>query len=538
MDEADRITTPLVRGNDGALHEVSWSEAIERAAGGLKAARRSAVVTGGRLTIEDAYGYSKFARLVLGTNSVDFRARPHSAEEAAFLASHVAGRPMETTYADIDAAPAVLLVGFEPEEEAPIVFLRLRKKARSGTLSVYSVTSFASAAVKKLWGTPLLAAPADVPALLAELAGGGLVGAKADAASALRQPGALILVGERLATTPGALSAAVSLAAASGAKLAWIPRRAGDRGALEAGCLPGLLPGGAPVGDQAAAAAVAAVWGAQVPAVHGESFDEALAAAGRNEMDAFVVAGVEAGDLADPAGAMAALGSARFLVSLELRRSAITDIAHVVLPIAPSIEKHGTFLDWEGRPRTIKASVKSDHLTDLRVLSAIADEMGTPLRLPSAAAARAELAALGTWTGDRPAAPAYPADSAQRGEADAGALVYDGWRLLLDLGRLQDGEPHLAATARVAQAVVNAQTARALGVDAGNRVTVSTARGSVTLPVAIGAVADGVVWLPLNSPGSRAIADLGIPGSAVTVTSTALDGEAEGAAAGATGVAS
>src|SRR3712207_8053234 len=39
------------------------------------------VLTGGRLTLEDAYAYSKFARVVLGTNNIDFRARPHSDEE-------------------------------------------------------------------------------------------------------------------------------------------------------------------------------------------------------------------------------------------------------------------------------------------------------------------------------------------------------------------------------------------------------------------------------------------------------------------------
>ncbi len=49
----------------------------------------SACCTGGRLTAEDAYAYSKFARVALGTNDIDFRARPHSAEEAAFLAAHV-----------------------------------------------------------------------------------------------------------------------------------------------------------------------------------------------------------------------------------------------------------------------------------------------------------------------------------------------------------------------------------------------------------------------------------------------------------------
>ena len=42
------------------------------------------------------------------------------------------------TYADLEAAPAVLLVGFEPEEESPIVFLRLRKAVAQHGLQVVS----------------------------------------------------------------------------------------------------------------------------------------------------------------------------------------------------------------------------------------------------------------------------------------------------------------------------------------------------------------------------------------------------------------
>jgi NADH-quinone oxidoreductase subunit G len=508
----DRLTSPMVRGNDGQLHEVSWSEAIERAAGGLRAARRSAVLTGGRLTLEDAYAYSKFARVALGTNSIDFRARHHSAEEADFLAARVAGRLLETTYADLDAAPAVLLVGFEPEEESPIVFLRLRKRTRSGALKVYAVTSMVSSGFHKLAATPLVTAPGDVAALLGGLAGSGLVG---DAADALRQPGAVILAGERLVQTPGALSAVAQLADATGAKLGWVPRRAGDRGALEAGCLPGLLPGGAPVADEAARAAVGGVWGAELPADAGLSLDGALAASSRGELDALLVAGVEVDDLADPAGALAALGST-FIVSLEIRRSALTDRAHVVLPVASAQEKPGTFVDWEGRPRSFKAQLPSDRLSDLRVLGALADGMGTPLRLPSVDAARAELAEVGGWSGARPAAPTTPpAEPVERAD---GQLVVDSWKLLLDLGRMQDGEPHLAATARRPRASVNAATAQQLGIDAGDEITISSERGAVTLPVAVGDVADGVVWLPANSVGSRAYADLGVvAGSVVSV---------------------
>ncbi|HEY9377880.1 MAG TPA: 2Fe-2S iron-sulfur cluster-binding protein, partial [Jiangellaceae bacterium] len=86
----DRLRYPLVRDEEtGELVTASWPEALAIAAGGLAAARDSGgvgVLTGGRLTVEDAYAYAKFARVVLDTNDIDFRARVHSAEEADFLA--------------------------------------------------------------------------------------------------------------------------------------------------------------------------------------------------------------------------------------------------------------------------------------------------------------------------------------------------------------------------------------------------------------------------------------------------------------------
>ena len=42
----------------------------------------------------------------------------------------VSGSGVDVTYADLDAAPTVLLVGLEPEEESPIIFLRLRAATR------------------------------------------------------------------------------------------------------------------------------------------------------------------------------------------------------------------------------------------------------------------------------------------------------------------------------------------------------------------------------------------------------------------------
>src|SRR6266566_4764193 len=154
--QPDRLATPLVRDSGGLLRPASWPEAIGAAAAGLASARgRAGVLTGGRLTLEDAYAYAKFARVALGSNDIDSRARPHSAEEAQFLAARVAGRGIGVSYSDLDRAPAVLLAGFEPEDESPIVFLRLRKAVRRRGLPVFSIGALATPGLAKMSGTLL-----------------------------------------------------------------------------------------------------------------------------------------------------------------------------------------------------------------------------------------------------------------------------------------------------------------------------------------------------------------------------------------------
>src|SRR5689334_8598983 len=167
----DRVTTPLIREEDGKLRPASWAEALRVAATGLAAsAGRAGVLVGGRSTVEDAYAYSKFARIVLDTNDIDFRIRAHSQEEAEFLASSVAGQPMNVTYADLEKAPAVLLAGFEPEEESPIVFLRLRKAARKNGVQVLAVAPFQTRALTKMRGELIPTAPGNEAAALDSLA--------------------------------------------------------------------------------------------------------------------------------------------------------------------------------------------------------------------------------------------------------------------------------------------------------------------------------------------------------------------------------
>ncbi|RPA58597.1 NADH-quinone oxidoreductase subunit G [Gordonia oryzae] len=491
---ADRLTTPLVRDRHGQLREVSWAQALRAAADGLQGARgRAGVLTGGRITAEDAYAYVRFARTVLGTNDIDFRSRPHSAEETAFLTRLVAARADDLTYDALVTAPTVLLAGFEPEEESPIVFLRLRRAVRATGTRIHTIAPWRSPGVEKLNGTVLPAAPGDEATVLDDDSTATLLG----------DSGSVIIVGERLATAPGALSAAARLAERTGARLVWIPRRAGDRGAVEVGALPTLLPGGRPVTDATARLQVAGLWQARdLPSLPGRDSGEILSAATAGRLDALLVGGVDPADLPDPAAAIAALDAVGFLVSLEIRTSAVTERADVVLPVAAATEKAGMFLDWEGRARPFPAALAdTGRLSDHRVLDALAQAAGVSLNCREITDIRAQLGRLGPWTGPRPDIPAPPESAART--PGPGEAVLSTWHLLLDDARLLDGEPYLAGTAHASVARCSAATANTVGLTDGHDVELGTDSGTLTLPLLITDMVDGVVWVPANSVSSH-----------------------------------
>ena len=570
VTEGDRITRPLVRDADGILQQASWTEAMSVAAAGLAQARDNGgvgVLAGGRLTLTDAYAYAKFARLALRTNDIDFRARAHSAEEASFLGARVAGTSPErggVTYAGLGKASVVLLVALEPEEESPILFLRLRKAARKG-LPIYSVSALVSNGLHKMSGTLIGAAPGTEAGVLAGLAGETLADAGVPGAAErnklgalLRTPGAVVLVGERAAQIPGLLTAVGDLTDATGASLAWVPRRAGERGALDAGALGTLLPGGRPLSDPAARAEVERAWGASIPETPGRDTAGILAAIGIADPDdpdpdltdtdpdldltdaadgqadvqppglaGLLIGGVEISDLPDPAAALAAVASAGFVVSLEIRVSAVTELANVVFPVAAAPEKSGAYVNWEGRVRPFQAALpEAGMLDEARILDTLGVEMDVDLYTQTPAAAAGELARLGVWSAPRPGPPAPPGVDHDEARAEHGAsgphpassavintgLLLASWRMNLDGGRAMDGEPHLAGTAKPDVARLSPASAQALGVRGGDRVVVRGAASSITLPMAITPMLDGVVWLPAHIDG---IATAGRLGAAV-----------------------
>ncbi len=495
----DRLTHPMVRNEFGELVQASWPEALAAAAKGLKT-HTSAVLVGGRATHEDAYGYSKFARVALGTNDIDFRSRRSSEEEREFLAAHIVGST--TTYFDIDRADHVLLVGFEPEEESPIVFLRLNKQRRKRALKVTAIASKLSIGVEKLKGEFVKVAPGQEALAIAKQT---------------LTVKSIILVGERASESAGVLTAVAALADSSGAKIAWIPRRAGERGALEAGAIGNLLPGGRLVTDSAARIDLCAFWGTEsLPTSIGRSSQEIYSAVNSGVIGALVVGGLDPLDGANSSEALAALERA-FVVSLEIAPSEVTKRADVVLPVAAITEKNGSFLNWEGRARSFDSAVQDSlNRSDLRILSMIAEAMDTSLNLGTVTAAAKEIATLGAWEGTRASMKAVSVVKAPVLAPDQ--FILNSWRRLLDLGTLQKGEENLAGTARESVAVISPNRAQTLGVIDGDILKISTSVGSVTLATLIEEIHDDAIWAPRNSLDSQLLVNLDAShGEVVTV---------------------
>ena len=504
-----RLNTPFVREN-GQLVPTSWSDALDRVHRALAGLSGDQVgfLPGGRLSFEDAWAWSKFARSVVGSDSIDMRSRSHSEEERSFLAAHVAGSGLGVTYSQLENAGQVLLVGLEPEDECGAIFLRMRKATRKGKLRVASLAPMTSRGLAKLSGELLRCAPGTEVEVAAEIREGGEF---ADLAS--RLDGGVILVGERASRTPGLLSEVVRLAERTHCRIQWVPRRAGERGGVEAGLLPGLLPFGRPLASQEARESLA--WG-EIPAQRGLDATQMLEAAADGRLKALVVGGVDLRDFDDPAAVRKALDQVDFLVSLEVRRSEVTDRADVVLPVAPPLEKNGTFINWEGRLRPFGQAIASRSQTDRLVFDALASEFGVDLGLHDLVGLYDQVNPLMQWNGQRE--EFVPAKASELVEVGQGEALLATHKPMLDAGRLQDGAGMLAGSARRPVVFASRATVAGLGIDEGEELTLSTQRGSIMLPLQFADLPDGVVWVPECSQGSIVHESLGNFGSSVTLS--------------------
>ncbi|MBU6532993.1 molybdopterin oxidoreductase family protein [Streptomyces sp. A108] len=139
-----RLTSPLVRSDDGTLVPAGWDEALDRIARNLLLTRTEygadalGVFGGGGLTNEKAYALGKFARVVLGTSQIDYNGRfCMSSAAAAGTRAFGLDRGLPFPLEDVPRTGCVILVGSNPAETMPPslrYFTELRENG--GTLIV------------------------------------------------------------------------------------------------------------------------------------------------------------------------------------------------------------------------------------------------------------------------------------------------------------------------------------------------------------------------------------------------------------------
>ncbi len=358
VNSEDRLTEPMVR-KDGTLVAVSWHEALEVVATGLRSARTDGedavgVVGGARLSNEGAYAWSRVAKGVLGTDSVDAQIGDGLPGEL------VLGLPRATIDQAAAASTVILLTG-DVREELPVLFLRLRSAAVDGDLSIVELSPQATSLTAHA-EVSLRYGPGDAGALVDALVSGGTPPPAAKDADALAEARRLIGEGPVVVVVGRpSLAEDAELVADAARKLAaalpearFLPalRRGNVLGALDMGLAPGILPGR--VSLDAGRDWFEAAWGS-VPAKRGRGTAEILAAAAGDHAEgapvrALVLLGADPlTDFPDRRLARRALEGAGFVVAVATAPSEMLAHADVVLPAAEAHERPGTTTNIEGR---------------------------------------------------------------------------------------------------------------------------------------------------------------------------------------------
>jgi len=490
-DQPARITTPLVR--DRGLEPASFGEALLQVAGACRQARVG-VLTGGRLMDEDAYALAKLARTVLGTNDLDHRRVPQPASVDRRAALMATDRDRAVTYRDLEGAPVIVVVGLDPEQEIPILHLRLRKAAGRGARVVVvhpRETRLSDVA------DHVACRPGDEARLLA----GGVDATLDTALAALRGADGrgVVIAGER----PGAAAAALAAAETTGARFVFATRRAGDRGALAAGVHPALGPGGRRLDYPADRAELERVWGPVMVADAGRDAVDILRAAADRELDVLYLIGVDPlRDAPDAALARRALQNVDTVVVQSLELGSLEPFVTVFLPAASILERDGHVSDWEGRSQRVRPLRTPAGISrpDWEIFAGLAAAAGGDLGFDTLDELHEEMGRLlaPRETAEEPAAP-HEAPAPEGLTLLTYPLLIDDGRMVQDTPELHDalGEPPFVE--------VHPRDAEAHGLADGLGVRLRTAAGEAVLPARVtDTIAEGTVFVPFNQPGFAA----------------------------------
>ncbi len=378
-----RLTQPMIRkgGKGSPLTAVSWEEALTFAGNKLRELRDSrgpqslGVIGSNRTTNEESYLLQKFARTVLGTNNIDH----HRTADFVSLASALQGTTGRfASQRDVADAPAVLLIGGDPTNQAPLTAWNLRTIVRLNRARIY-VANTDEIKLRRQARAFIQVAPFAYGNFVSYLAGddasaaAASVIAQADELSSFRaavhsEEKLVVLVGNEL--RDGELARLINTL--PNAKFACIADYANSRGASDMGLLPDLLPGYQPLSGSALMSEYKA------PTQPGLDMLAMFDAANAGNLAALYVVG---SNPVSRYGVTAEALQNTFLVVQDLFFTETAEIADVVLPAAMLYEKSGTVTNSYGDVQLVnKAGDKAGVRTDFELIVRLADKMGHPVK--------------------------------------------------------------------------------------------------------------------------------------------------------------
>ncbi|MDP9884486.1 formate dehydrogenase major subunit [Sinomonas atrocyanea] len=463
----DRLRAPLVR-RGGILVEASWDEAIGYAADRLPAVRDAGpgafgLISSARATNEENYLAQKFARAVMGTNSIDNCSRLCHAPSASGLTASFGLAGGTNALEDLDGWDAVMVVGANPTDAHPVVGSRIFEAAMAGArllvidprrtrlarhadihlaprpgTNVAVFNALAHVLIREGLTDPafirthtsgyedLAAVVAQYPPEAVEKVS-GIPAADLVAAARLygsaRAPGIFYGLGvtEHLHGTDGVRALANlpllrgAVGPGHGGGINPLRGQNNVQGASDMGALPDQLPGYQPVADAAVRGRFAGAWQTPLPAVPGRRIPQMFDAARAGSLQALWIIGEDVLSTdPDSSAVRAALEACPLVLCNDLFLSPTAAAADVVFPVAAWPEKDGTFTNFDRRVQRVRPAVDAPRgvRTDFDVLQSVAEAMGHPLGCATAAEAWAECADL---------APAFAGISHARLDRD-GAL--------------------------------------------------------------------------------------------------------------------
>jgi NADH-quinone oxidoreductase subunit G len=350
-----RLDRPYVR-RDGRLHPATWGEAFAAIAdrlGGVDGTRIAALA-GDYADAESMFAL-KHLLTALGSPNLDCR-QDGAKLDAGVRASYL----FNTTIAGIERADACLLIGTNPRREAAVLNARLRKRHLAGGFSIGLIGETADL-------TYAYGHLGAGPETLQELVAG-------------RQPFADVL---DKAETPMLVLGMGALARPDGdAVLFWARTLAEKYGLVD--------PSRAWNGFNVLHTAAARVGGLDlgfVPAAEGRDTEAILESAEKGEIECVYLLGADEIDTRR-------FGEA-FVIYQGHHGDAGAMRADVVLPGAAYTEKHGTYVNTEGRPQIGRPAVSppGDAREDWTIIRALSEALGCALPFDELASLRAEMEA-------------------------------------------------------------------------------------------------------------------------------------------------